>query len=141
MKIFPDRWISSVSLTFTGTAMALLLYLAGVPFLDLIELKTYDLRIRSRKPPVASPAVALAVIDEKSLNRMGRWPWPREKIAVLVNRLNAAGAAVVGLTISFVEPEEVAGKTLALALRGEMAAEGLPLERVNAIINASRKKA
>ena len=62
-----------------------LLFFVGVPFFDLIELKTYDLRVRSRGHVRPTPAVALAVIDEKSLDAEGRWPWPRSKLATLVD--------------------------------------------------------
>jgi adenylate cyclase len=52
----------------------LILFLIGIPILDLIELKTYDLRFLSRGIKKPASEVVLAVIDEKSLDREGRWP-------------------------------------------------------------------
>jgi len=68
--------------------------------------KTYDLRFLSRGPLHPSPVVALAVIDEKSLDREGRWPWPRSKMASLVNILSQDGAKVIAFDIGFLEPDE-----------------------------------
>ena len=82
------------------------LFVVGVPIFDLIELKTYDLRVRSRGNLEPTPAVTLAVIDEKSLDAEGRWPWPRSKIAALVDILSRDGAKVIGFDIGFSEPDE-----------------------------------
>ena len=98
--------ISSVSLT-AGTALfTVALFVLGVPLLELVELKTYDLRFRSRGALQPTPVVVLASIDEKSLNTEGRWPWPRSKIARLVDRLSQDGARVIGFDVGFMEPDE-----------------------------------
>jgi adenylate cyclase len=84
--------VGSVSLTVPSVLLVGALFSIGVPIFDLIELRTYDLRVRSRGHLQPSPAVALAVIDEKSLDVEGRWPWPRSKIAALVDALSRDGA-------------------------------------------------
>jgi adenylate cyclase len=48
----------------------------------------------------------MAVIDEKSLEAEGRWPWPRSKVAALVDILSRDGARVIGFDIAFTEPDE-----------------------------------
>ena len=92
-----------------------LLYLSGTPILDLIELKTYDLRFLSRGHLPPSPAVVMALVDEKSLDMEGRWPWPRSKFAALVDILSRDGARVIGFDIGFLEPDENFQNDLALA--------------------------
>ncbi len=99
----PDVRITSTVLIVGGLLLAMRL---SVPLLELIELKTYDLRFLSRGPRTPSPAVALAVIDEKSLDIEGRWPWPRSRIAALVDALSRDGARVIGFDIAFTEPDE-----------------------------------
>jgi adenylate cyclase len=94
------------TITLLVVFLVVVLFLIGVPFLDLIELKTYDLRYVSRGPKTPGDAVVLAVIDEKSLDTGGRWPWPRAKIAELVEVLSREGAAVIGFDIGFLEPDE-----------------------------------
>ena len=92
--------------------VVLLLYTMGVGPLDLLELKSYDLRLRSmgiRKP---SSNILLCVIDEKSLKKEGRWPWPRWKMAKLIKLLSEAGAKVIAFDIGFFEPDEHLDKKL-----------------------------
>jgi len=84
--------------------LGILSYYRGVPFLDLMELKTIDLRFKSRGKITPLPHVALAVIDEKSLAAEGKWVWPRSKIANLVTKLSELGAKVIVFDIGFFEP-------------------------------------
>jgi len=93
------------TLTLASVALAFLLHWLGVPLLDLIELQTYDLRFRSRGPVAPAPEVVLAVVDEKSLDALGRWPWSRARIAELVDALSADGARVIAFDIGFLERE------------------------------------
>ena len=52
-------------------------YWYGVPFLDIMELKTIDLRFTTRGKIAPKPDVVLAVIDEKSLEEVGKFVRPR----------------------------------------------------------------
>ena len=61
-------------LTLGTLLVVVMLYVSGTPILDLLELKTYDLRLRWRGQVRPFPAFALAVVDEKSLATEGRWP-------------------------------------------------------------------
>ncbi len=81
-------------------------YLAGAPFLDLMELKALDLRFVSRGAVKPGNEVVIAVIDEKSLDALGRWPWSRKTIAGLIDILTAYGVRSIGLDIVFAEPDE-----------------------------------
>jgi adenylate cyclase len=96
--------LNSVSITAATTLLVVAVWSFGVPILDRIELQTYDLRFLSRGTREPTGAVVLAVIDEKSLDSEGRWPWPRSKMAKLVDALSAAGAAVIAFDIGFLEP-------------------------------------
>ncbi len=109
--------INSLSLTLGAAAVALFIFALGIPLLELIELKTYDLRLRSRGALPPAPVVALALIDERSLDTEGRWPWPRRTIARLVDRLSRDGARVIGFDVGFLEPDE----NLQLAFLRELA--------------------
>ena len=80
-------WINPASLIVYGLVAVLAIYGFDLHILELIELKTYDLRFVSRGAQTPSPAVAMVVIDEKSLEVEGRWPWPRTKIAALMRLL------------------------------------------------------
>jgi len=61
-------------LTLCLILIVVVLFVSGVPLLDWMELQTYDLRFLSRGHVPPTPAVVLALIDEKSLATEGRWP-------------------------------------------------------------------
>ncbi len=86
--------------------IGLFAYSIGVPFLDLMELKTIDARFKSRKKIEPLSNVVLAVIDEKSIAKEGKWVWPRSKMADLVTKLSNAGAKVIAFDIGFLEPDD-----------------------------------
>ncbi|MFZ5562415.1 MAG: CHASE2 domain-containing protein [Thermodesulfobacteriota bacterium] len=92
-------------LSFCVVALGAFVFMSGISFLDIIELKTIDMRFKFRgsKPP--GDKVVLAAIDEKSLKQEGRWVWPRTKIAALVNKLSEKGARVIAFDVGFFEPE------------------------------------
>jgi adenylate cyclase len=54
-------------------------------------------------PP--DPAVRVVEVDDESIQRLGQWPWPRERLAKLVDALSDAGAAAIGLDVLFSEKE------------------------------------
>lgn len=86
-----------------------------VGFVERLDNIGYDLQLRTRvlteniRPK--SP-VAIIDIDEKSLRAEGHWPWPRNKIAELINQLQNQGAAVIAFDITFPEKENNIAETL-----------------------------
>jgi adenylate cyclase len=56
--------------------------------------------------------VRIVDIDETSLRELGQWPWPRDRIAELLARLNELGAAVVVFDILFAEPDRLSPRTV-----------------------------
>ena len=86
------------------TLGVILLFLTEVPLLDQLELKTYDMRLKSL--PRSTPQhVTIAAIDETSLRKVGRWPWSRAIHAELVRKLDQAGARTIAFDIFFPERE------------------------------------
>jgi adenylate cyclase len=87
------------------TLALLLMYFTGNPLLDVLELKTYDLRLRAAQTSATPPEVVIAAIDEKSLSRLGRWPWSRRTLSRLVDRIDTLGARVIAFDVFFGEAE------------------------------------
>ncbi len=117
------------------------LFLYGVPLLEMVELTSYDLRFLLRDEREPSPAVVIAAIDEKSLDAEGRWPWPRSKIARMVDILSRDGAKVIGFDIGFLEPEENPALWLIDRLEGGLQALGLPAADLGEVLNRIRTEA
>ncbi|HEX9114073.1 MAG TPA: CHASE2 domain-containing protein, partial [Nitrospirota bacterium] len=91
------------------TVLSLAIYAMGFPFLNTVELKAYDLHFLSRGKTQPGSEVVIATIDEKSIDRIGRWPWPRTKIAELIDKLGRYGARVVAFDVFFSEPDQSSG--------------------------------
>ncbi|MBI5233802.1 MAG: CHASE2 domain-containing protein, partial [Deltaproteobacteria bacterium] len=91
------------------TAISLLIYAAHMPFLELMELKAFDLQMSARDDIPHRDEVVIAAIDEKSLDTLGRWPWPRTELARLVDTLSAQGAKAIAFDMVFSEPDENSG--------------------------------
>ncbi len=73
--------------------------------LGLLREKTYDLHQSLAPIPLDFEQVVVVAIDEASLDEYGRWPWPRDRIAELVDAILASGAAAVGIDIFLAEPD------------------------------------
>ncbi|MGH8663193.1 MAG: CHASE2 domain-containing protein [Burkholderiales bacterium] len=59
-----------------------------------------------------SEDVVIVEIDEPSLRRLGQWPWPRTRLAELIERIGAAGATAIGLDIIMPEPDQTSPEAL-----------------------------
>lgn len=90
---------------FVGIVVSLiLLALGGTDLIRSLERKAYDLGVvaSNRKP---SDQIAVIAIDDASLQNIGRWPWPREIQAKMIEGLTAAGAKVIGSVVFYFEPQ------------------------------------
>ena len=56
--------------------------------------------------------VRVVDIDEASLRELGQWPWPRDRMAMLVDRLSALGAAAIAFDVLFSEPDRLSPRTI-----------------------------
>jgi adenylate cyclase len=81
-------------------------------FLDRLSLLAFDEFERAAPRPNADLPVRVVAIDDKSLQEVGQWPWPRSVIADLIDKLQAAGAAAITLDILFSEPDRTSPKML-----------------------------
>jgi adenylate cyclase len=108
-------------------AVLLLAVLARVAMPSVFErlsLLSFDLYQRQAPRQAASDVpIRIVDVDERSLKKIGQWPWPRSIIAELVDRLREAGAGVVVFDIIFAEPDRTSPKLL-LPLLTEMGADG-----------------
>ena len=74
-------------------------------------------RNRLHRHPASQQLVVVA-IDDRSLGEVGRYPWPRARIAQLVTELDKLGARQIGLNLLLAGPSEAADdEALANALR------------------------
>jgi adenylate cyclase len=90
-----------------GILFSLLLFFLNLvkPTLsDFLHYRFYDLLLSANRG--ASSSVPVIVdIDEKSLKLYGQWPWPRYRIATLLDKLRNLGALSIGLDMLFAEED------------------------------------
>ena len=97
---------------FTGLIITILFFgllFFRIDFLDTLELKSYDLMMNFRSDPGVSNEVVIVDIDDDSIDKLGRWPWPRSLLAKIINKINSGEPRVIGLNIILSEPEESSG--------------------------------
>ena len=87
------------------TCVVAFLYLFQPLLLSTLDLKVYDTLLKSRSGHAASGSIVIVDIDTKSLAQYGQWPWPRYRIAQLLDKLRKMGALSVGVDILFAEPD------------------------------------
>lgn len=104
-----------------------LLHASGVAPLRVLrqlDLAIDDARLRAAMPRTREPRIVIVDIDDASLARVGRWPWPRERIAALAQELfERQRVAVAGFDMVFAEPDP-GDAALARALAGRPAVLG-----------------
>jgi adenylate cyclase len=84
---------------------------------ELLELKALDLRFTLRGAREPTNAVVIVGIDERSLARYGRWPWPRSRLAELLERLQRYGARTIAFDAVFDQADAPNDARFAAALR------------------------
>lgn len=85
-------------------AMSIVMLVKPAP-LETFEGKLLDYRFRIRGVTRPPDKVVIAAIDDQTLERFGRWPWSRKKIADLVKIIAESGAEITVFDILFSEPE------------------------------------
>ncbi len=97
---------------FFGLVFSLLFFvLAFVVYADSfsrLETFAYDLGMRTSNAE-PSDRIAIIEIDDASIEAIGRWPWPRNLHAAMIDRLAEAGAKVIGLGVLFSESQRDPG--------------------------------
>jgi len=75
---------------------------------ERIEGIAYDYKLVnfSQVYPPSSTNIQIVDIDENSLKNIGRWPWPRSKLAQLIKQLTSQGSVVIAFDMLFSEPQQ-----------------------------------
>jgi len=74
-------------------------------FLRFLDHKWYDTLLRSQSHGKTSNLPIIVDIDEKSLAQFGQWPWPRNRVGLLLEKMKRLGALSVGLDMVFPEAD------------------------------------
>ena len=102
--------------------LVILVGLAGLRIADFapieeLRIRTFDAFQRIDPRQKSIHPVTIVDIDEKSLAKLGQWPWPRTRMADMIVNLTRLGAVVVAFDVVFAEPDRLNPGTVADTLR------------------------
>lgn len=94
----------------------------GLPSVSQLDNLIYDSRVRMSMRRGLDERIVVLDIDEKSLAELGRWPWGRDQMAELVDRLfDRYGVALLAFDVVWAEPDPSSGmKVLDALARSEL---------------------
>jgi CHASE2 domain-containing sensor protein/predicted Ser/Thr protein kinase len=99
--------------------------------IETLERRFYDFASTAsgRQP---SDRIAVIAIDDQSIANIGRWPWPRDVHADLIDKLAAAKAKTIVHTAFFFEPQADRGLVFIRKLKEALgtSVEGQPVAQV-----------
>ena len=72
---------SQLVITATATCLVLAFYFLSTNLLPRLESLEQDTLFAIRGPLTPDKQIVIATMDEKSIDRLGRWPWPRTRSA------------------------------------------------------------
>ena len=100
-------------LTHWTIAFATLFVLTFIGFKDpqvkeILRLKGFDFLLQSEQKEI-SQNIAILSIDEKSIEKYGQWPWPRDIMADIVYKLRQEQTGIIVMPILFTESDRFGG--------------------------------
>ena len=128
-KLIP--WIIGLS----TMVVVLLGYLVDLPALKRFELLYQDAHFQVRGPLQAGPEVFIAAIDEKSIDQLGRWPWPRKMMARLIDKLVEHQVKVIAFDMVFSSTDESSGKQDLIQISEQLKTKFADKPLVDSILN------
>jgi len=88
-----------------GVAVAILL-LSYTNYFSYLNYSAYDfaMRLAGEQPPT-SPTL-IVEIDEPSIERIGRWPWTRDKLAKMIDLIHAGSPRAIAIDLILDDPTD-----------------------------------
>ncbi len=81
------------------SSLLLTIFLSGIYLLhpraiEILNLKVTDLILASAKAPEPKLDIVTVAIDEASVEQYGQWPWPRYRLAQLLEKIAPGGVSI-----------------------------------------------
>jgi len=90
MKFFPKLTLGMLA-PFIAVVFGLVIFFFEPLPLQVLRNAVFDQYQRWHPRPYQSVPVRIIDIDEESLRKLGQWPWPRTRLACLIERLRKNG--------------------------------------------------
>jgi len=100
--MFKKQFVIGMSICIGVVLVVLIFWWLNVFY--MWELKFYDYKFLFKGSVNPQNKIVIVGIDDKSIQQLGRWPWPRDILARGIRNLKKSGAKVIGIDIIFPEP-------------------------------------
>ena len=108
MKQHIVRYALGLLVLFLLIGHATRLYQVGL--ITRLDAIIYDAKVRLTMPQKTDDRVVILDIDERSLGEYGRWPWGRDRLSQVVEKLfDRYGIVLLGMDVVFAEPDDSSG--------------------------------
>src|SRR6266850_6461362 len=83
----------------SGFVAVAILLLSWTTYFAQLNSTAYDFTLRLAGSITPTSPTVIVAIDDESLYRIGAWPWSREKLARLIERIETGAPRVIGLDL------------------------------------------
>jgi len=112
MKNIPPLWLARLGIGLVACLLTVSVEWLRPGFVVSFDEAFRDIALQLRAKPQPEERLVVVDINEATLSDVGPWPWPRKKVADLVEiLLSTYQARAVGLDIVFTEPGDSQGDT------------------------------
>lgn len=101
-RIWAKDWFTAAVFSLVFAILAFGVFSSGF---QSLERDLYDSGVRGREA-IPSDRIAIVTIDDDSIAKLGRWPWPRAQQAQLLDKINAGAPKGIVNTVLYLEPEQ-----------------------------------
>ncbi|MCE3233170.1 MAG: adenylate cyclase [Rickettsiaceae bacterium] len=91
-------------------SLAVFIKVSDFSIVQQLQLKVFDTFQIAHPREYTDQPIKIIDIDDESLEKLGQWPWPRNKLAEIINRLNQSGVAAIAMDIVFAEEDRTSPK-------------------------------
>jgi len=98
--------LNSLRIGIILTLMMILIIYYRPKFMEAVEAKAYDLRFQARGERSGAEEIVIVAMDERSIEKIGRYPWPRNFWARFFQNLAKYQPKVITLDVVFSEPDQ-----------------------------------
>jgi signal transduction histidine kinase/CHASE2 domain-containing sensor protein/CheY-like chemotaxis protein len=117
---------SSITIILAGMVLTTVIgafYLINPSFISFFNYKSTDAMLSGSAPRPASGRIVIVDFDEETLTRYGQWPWPRNRLSHLLQKINDLGPKSIGLDLILSEPDRTSPKNWKAAIQHDLGSQ------------------
>ncbi|MFK7745818.1 MAG: CHASE2 domain-containing protein [Roseobacter sp.] len=108
MKLWFSKWIGWIRVfALIGLVCGLVIRAGDPQPVKTLRNATFDFYHQSKPRDLVQMPVAILDVDDRSIEALGQWPWPRTRIAEMIDKATQAGAVAIAFDIVFAEPDRL----------------------------------